>query len=152
MNPPLRAETGSPVEIGRQIVGQRGGRRIAQVRRLLQALQRDHLQIAIGLGVQQPRRHRVLLEHQQQRIDRRGGLKRRPAGEHLVEDRAEAVDVARRADLAPIAADLLGGHVARRADDRAGVRQAGVVGDPLGQAEIGDVRLARRRRSGCSTA
>ena len=44
---------------------------------------------------------------------------RRPAGEHLVEDGAQGVDVRGRPDFAHRAAGLLGGHVARRAEDGA---------------------------------
>ena len=47
----------------------------------------------------------------------RGGLERRAAGEHVVEDRPQAVDVARRAERPATerAPGLLGRHVARRA-------------------------------------
>ena len=115
---------------------------IAQVRRLLQTLQRDHFQLAIGPRVHQPRRQRLLLEHQQHGVDRRSRLKRRPAGEHLVENRAQAIDVAGRSELTATAGGLLRGHVARRAENRAGERQIRVGLDPLGQAEIGHVRPA----------
>ena len=54
----------------------------------------------------------------------------------------EAVDVGRRAELAPGAGGLLGGHVAGRAQDRAADRQRAVLTGPLGQAEVGDVRAS----------
>ena len=67
-------------------------------------------------------------------------LERRPAGEGLVEDRPEGVDVGRRADR--VALGLLGGHVAgcphHLAADGRPVRDL----EPLRQAEVGDLRRA----------
>ena len=56
------------------------------------------------------------------------------AGERLVEDAAERVDVGCRADLA--AAPLLGRHVFDRADDR-GAAEYAAVAERLGEAEVG---------------
>ena len=78
---------------------------------------------------------------------------RRPAGQQRVEDRAEAVDVGRRGDRPRVA-----GRPAR-GPCTAGVPRIGpgrvrsaVRLDPLGQPEVGDVRLPLARRAGCSRA
>ncbi len=77
-----------------------------------------------------------------------GALEGRPAREHLVKNDAQTVDIAGGAGLAPAERDLFRSHVGRRADDRARQGQARADGQPrraghaLGQAEIGDVRLA----------
>ena len=42
----------------------------------------------------------------------------------------------------PLSHHLFGSHVARRPDDRPRVRQPLVLGDPAGEAEIGQMRLA----------
>src|SRR5262249_40372931 len=61
------------------------------------------------------------------------------AGEQLVEDHPQGVDVGGGAD--GVGAPLLGGHVVRRADDGpAGPRLGG--GEEDGQAEVGGGRLA----------
>ena len=72
----------------------------------------------------------------------RRALERRAAGEHLVEDRAQGVDVGGGRDVGGRAAGLLGGHVARRAHDVAGAGQARLALHQLGQAEVGDLRDA----------
>jgi hypothetical protein len=75
-------------------------------------------------GVQQ--RHQVV------------ALERPPPGEQLVEDDAERVDVAGRADEGAVAAGLLGGHVRRGADGEAGLGQVAALRRP-GEAEVGDL-------------
>ena len=69
--------------------------------------------------------------------------KRRPPGEHVVTRHAERVDVA--AAVQRLAFDLLGAHVERRAQRDADLRQVGrgALADQAGQAEIGDLHLAR---------
>ncbi len=66
------------------------------------------------------------------------------AGEHLVEDHAQGIDVGTVVDLQWVL-DLLGGHVLRRAHDlsRAGERQVvRFLAHQLGDAEVGDLHLA----------
>ena len=79
-----------------------------------------------------------LLENRQRRV----ALKRRLAGAHLVQHRAQAEQVGARIGL--LAQRLLGGHVQRRAGDEAGARQLHVVGD-AGQAEVGQLDAIVRR-------
>ena len=58
----------------------------------------------------------------------------------MKEDHSEAVDVGARVGALRVLG-LLRRHVARGAEDRAGAGYTTVSFDPLGQAEIGDVRL-----------
>ena len=51
-------------------------------------------------------------------------IERRRAGQQLVEDHAQGVDVGPGVDVHRRRVGLLGRHVRRRADDRAGVAQA----------------------------
>ena len=80
---------------------------------------------------------------QVERVQRRRGVKRRPAGQTLVEDRPQAVDVGERPDLRG-AGGLLRGHVRGRAQD-AVAGQGPFLGEALGQSEIGDLGHAVRR-------
>ncbi len=84
---------------------------------------------------------RLLFPNLAQGLVDRLGLKRRPAREQLVEHRPQPVNVDRGGDLAAMTRHLLGCHVRGSAEDEAGVRQAAVVLDALGQPEIGDVGL-----------
>ena len=80
-----------------EVVGQVGGRGVAPCGRLLQALQADRLQVARRPSVELPRRHRARCSVTWRSVSAtRRRLERRPAGQQLVEDRAEAVDVGRR--------------------------------------------------------
>ena len=125
--------------VGFEVGRERRGRRVTQLGRLLKALEADQFEFAVHGGVEVARRHRFLFQHEQQRIDRVRGLERRPAGEQFVEDRAERVDVRGRREFLP-PRGLLGGHVARRADHRAGAREARRAVDLLGETEVGHFR------------
>src|SRR5262249_23472340 len=78
----------------------------------------------------------LALGHVEHRLD--GGAAREggPAGETLVEDGAQAVDVGGGAKPLP-RPRLLGGHVGGGADDGAGLRQPAVALDGPGQPEVG---------------
>ena len=108
---------------------------------LLQAFQADRLQVGGDARLEPSRRRRVTLEDQDQRLHHRGGAEGRPADQELVQDGPEAVDVGRRPDLLAMPPGLLGGHVAGRPQDRPRLRQAAVLPDAPGQAEVGHVRL-----------
>jgi len=67
-------------------------------------------------------------------------FERRPAGQALVQQRAQGVDVCRRSRIAHLARRLLRRHVRRRPHDRARLAHVTGIGvDPLGQAEVGDL-------------
>ena len=72
---------------------------------------------------------------------RRVVLERRPAGEQLVEDGAQRINVGGGADLLGPARRLFGGHVAGRAEDEAG-GGLDAFAAPLGEAEVGDLGRA----------
>ena len=92
-----------------------------------------HLRPVVG-----DRRDRVLLLLERQ-LGERAVLVRQPAGEELVGADAERVDVRRRAGL--LAARLLGREVGRRAEHRADLGDARLLGR-LGDAEVGELRDA----------
>ena len=82
-----------------QVLGQRGGRVVPLGRVLLQALQRDRLDVARQARHQPRRRHRLGRLDLLERLQHRRPPERRAAGQQLVEDRPQRVDVGRRADL-----------------------------------------------------
>ena len=111
-------------------------------RLLLQALQADRLQVARNRCVEPPRRHRLVADDLDHRVHRRGRLERRPAGDQGIEGRPQGIHVGRRTDLAPLAPGLLRRHVAGRPHDLARAGQPAVALHLLGQAEVGDARVA----------
>ena len=125
-----------------QVLGQRVGARVAVGGALLQALQADHLQVARQRAPPSRRRDDRLVDDLHHRVPCRVALERRPAGERLVQDGPQRVDVGLHAD-ARAAGGLLGGHVAGSAEDLPGLGQAAVGADVLGEAEVGDFRDGR---------
>ena len=96
-----------------------------------------------GSARHQPRRrHRLGRLDLLERLQHRRPPERRAADQQLVQDRPQGVDVGERADLLGLALGLLGGHVAGRAQDRLGRRQARFDVQDLGQAEVGDLGRA----------
>src|SRR5262249_54343297 len=139
-------------QIGFKIRGQFVGGAITKLGRFLQALECDHFQVAVDLGIQELWRYRVLLENHKHGVNRRSGLKWWTARQHRIENCAEAVDIRAHADRTAAAGGLLGAHEAGRSDDGAslcelmewlGARFIERVGnEPLGQSEVAYVRLA----------
>src|SRR5262249_40597069 len=99
----------------------------------------------VDLRVEPPRRYRLLVEDQKQRVDRGGGAEGRTAGQALIEDGAQAIDVAGRAERTATAGGLLGRHVAGRADDGTRLRQTAAL-DALGQPKVRNQREPRITR------
>ena len=99
------------------------------------------------LHVERRRRQRILLQHLLHRRRRRAG-ERPLAGQELVEDDAGGEEI--RAAVDRQAQDLLGRHVARRAEHRADLRQVRRL--DVGDAEVGDLHACRRRAGRCSPA
>src|SRR5262245_5907640 len=126
-----------------QVVGQSLRGPVAALGIFLQALEADRLQIARHLGLKTPYRHRFLFEHLVERLERGGSAERRTAGQQLIEDGAEGVDVGRGTDGTALPGRLFGGHVAGRAHDVAGPRLARSTAKPR-QAEVSDFRLKIR--------
>ena len=137
-----RAVTGSPLSHRFRSSASSRADRVPPPRLLLQAFQADHLQVARDLAVEPRgrlgRSSRGPLAGCRQRCRPRTA----PARQQGVEDGAQAVDVGRRRDRAATAQRLLRGHVGGRPHDRAGLGQLDALLEPLGQAEVGDVRLA----------
>ncbi len=87
------------------------------------------------------RRDRLAAHDLLQRIQHVAPAKRWIAGQEGIQHRTQAVNVRpRRQHL--LRRRLLRCHVFRRAHDGPGLRQLGAALDTLGQAEVGDVRLA----------
>ena len=85
------------------------------------------------------------------RLQGAGRHERHLAGQALVEQDAQGVDVRGGADPLRLARGLLRGHVARRAQRLAGARrvpgQTVLVLQELGQAEVADLRACRPGRT-----
>src|SRR5204862_404384 len=118
-----------------QVFGQGKRRRITLPRILIETFEANRFQVARGLGLKSPRSDRLLRANLLQRVERCCTLKRRTAGEQLVEDGAEGPDIGRRPYIVAAHAGLFRRHVLRSADDVAGVRAVAVVVDLLGEAE-----------------
>ncbi len=139
------------VEVTSEILGERAGRAVAPRRGFLKALQRDRLEVPRDRAGEPPRRGRLGLAHQLEHDEHRLARERRPAGEHLVEDGPQRVDIGRRSDPRRVALGLLGRHVVGRSEDGARLRPRAVavalrqpeVAD-LGRAEVGREQDVRR--------
>ena len=124
-----------------QFVGQflRGG--VALFRLFLEALQADRFEVARDAVVQNTGCHGFRVPDLEQRFLHGLGQERRSAGEQIVENGAQRVDVAGRPHAPVLAGGQLGGHVIRRPDHLAGEGQVGVLLHPFCQAEIGQMHL-----------
>jgi len=111
-----------------------------------QALEANRLQIARHARVEEPWRQRLAVRYQIQRLRDRLGLERRPSGKQLIQNRAQGINVGRRADFFGFARGLLGSHILRRAHQRLAAGQADFRIEDLGQAEIGNLRRSIGRQ------
>ena len=123
----------------------------ALLRVLLETVPDDALEAGRDVLVRDGEVRRVFLQDRRHRVGGRVAVERAPAREHLVEDRAEGEDVAAR--VGGLAADLLGRHVAERAEHDAGLRARGrgrqvrrlaalLRVRELGEAEVEDLHAA----------
>src|SRR5947209_136919 len=74
-----------------------------------------------------------------QRLQCRGSLERRPAGQQFVQDYAQGVHIRGRTDVLATAFRLLGRHVTGCADENAGARQVHIRIQLLGETEVGNL-------------
>ena len=123
-----------------QVLGQVLGRLVPLGRILSQALQTDRFQAGRDVADDLARRDWLLGVDLVQRFHRARAEERRLARQHLIQNRAERIDVGGRAHGVGLALGLFRGHVAGGADHFAAdrVALAGPV-QHLGQAEIGDL-------------
>ena len=117
----------------------RGGRRGAPLGRLGEQLHDQPLERGRHLRGMVRRRHRRHREVLGEHVRRVVGGERGTPGHQLVEGDAERIQIARGADL--VAADLLGGEIAHRADDDP------LGGQAVGALELGDAEVAERGRA-----
>ncbi len=149
------------------VLGQGAGRLVATVAVLLQALHHDPVQLAAEQLAQPPRVTLALdrdgrgaLSQRAEPRARAGWLlladdpahlvvahlpqplpvERRGAGQQLVEQHAQGVDVAARVHVQPAQGRLLRGHVQRRADHLGEVREQRLLGQRLA-GRLGDAEI-----------
>ena len=113
------------------------------MRRLVQALQTDRLEIARHVGLDAAGRDRIFVCDFVQSFISRVSTEGGPAGEQLVQDRPKRVNVRGRADVLRLAACLFGGYVGRGAEKHTGPCMAGVAIEAIGRTEVGDLRYAK---------
>ena len=107
------------------------------------AAQADRLQIHRHPGHESRRRRGVLVGDLAHQLARIRPLENRPLRQQLVQNRAEAIHVARHGRTGDPAGDHLGRQVTRGADQVEGRRDVGLVLQDLGEAEVADVGLPR---------
>ncbi len=134
-------EDGLAAEPALELVGQLLGRAVAALGLALEAAEGDRLEVLIHVRDERARRDHILLEDGEDGRERRRPDEGRTPDEGLVEDRADRVDVDGRRERAR-PPRLLGGHVARRPDDGARLRELRVGAHLLREAEVGDERSA----------
>ena len=122
------------VEEPAQVLGHLVGRLVAALRILVDRLEDDGFEVCAGFACRCRRGpDRVLRLDLLDQLQAVGSVEGRLEREQLVERQAKAVDVG---PGIAFAAKPLGGDVAKRAEDVAGLSQAVVVG--LGEPEVGD--------------
>ena len=104
---------GNGQEQSAQVFGEVGGRGVAILLSFRERLETDTLHFDRDVRDDLARRLRLVFAHLPQKLQRVVRPERHVAGEHLVEDDAEAVDVGPAVDAMGRARSLLGRHVAR---------------------------------------
>ena len=113
----LIADVGEPLL---QRLGQFQGRRVAVLGADRHRLQADRLKRGVDRPPQPPGGRKHADADPRQHLGGRVAGERRVADQHAVKRRPQAVHVAGRADPVVVAGRLLGAHISRRADRRAG--------------------------------
>ena len=90
-----------PLPEALQVLGQRQGAGVATAGLLLQAVQRDRLQVARQAGLQAARPGRLVGRHRPQQLQGAVALERQLPREELIEHHPQGVDVRRRPHQAP---------------------------------------------------
>jgi hypothetical protein len=108
---------------------------------LIEALEADRLEIAVDRPAGRSGPEHLSLTNSSERVQRVRSFERRLASQQFVEDGAQPVDIGQGGHVLS-AAGLFGGHVTRRSQYRAGVRQAAYRAEPPRQTEVRDVWLA----------
>ena len=124
-------------QVALEILGQRGGARVAISWILFHALETDGLQVARNRVVMMARCDGLVFEHLPQHAEQRTA-ERELARQGVVEDHAQPVNVGPRVDQVR-GQDLLTAHELRRPRDLALSRDLGRELDVVRQAEISDL-------------
>ena len=111
-----------------------------------QAFQANRLDIPGHGRIDLPQLRRLTLRDLLQGGRQRRGLKWRMSGQCGIQNRAQRVDIGRRAGLSRVAGRLFRSHVAGRPQNLPGHRQLGIRLGSLGQSEIRDPRPQLSRR------
>jgi hypothetical protein len=120
-----------------QILGQFLGAGIAPGGIFLQAAEADGLDILWHAAAEGPRWCRLALLDQLQGFQGRFTAEGGPAGQQLIENGSEAVNVCRRRERLAASGSLLGGHVSRCPQNGTRLRQQALPRDLLRQAKVG---------------
>ena len=115
-----------------EVFHQRLRRRIAAGRLFLQTFQAEGFQVGRHARIEQARRKRLLVHYILQRIGERLAHERGAAGEEVIKNRAERIDVATPANQPAFGGGLLRGHVVGRAKHLAGQSQFQVRSSEFG--------------------
>ena len=136
----LAGQDGLALPPAAQILGHGQGTFIAAGRILLQALPHDGVQVGRQVRHQAPQGRQVGFHGAAEGLDAVVGGEGRLAGQHLVQGRAQAVDIRAAVDPLMLAAHLLGGHVVDGAHGLPMLGEFGGIQAP-GQPEIQDRRF-----------
>jgi hypothetical protein len=131
-----------------QVAGQLGGGGVAPVALLGQRLPHDRVHVPAEGAVERAQRHGLRFRHGPDGVGQAAAhVVGEPAGQELVKDHAQRVDVAADVEVGRVGRHLLRAHVGERAHDLAGGGLQGGLPVRVGgarHAEVQDLGLARR--------
>ena len=126
-----------------EVFGQGLGAGVAAGGILIEALEADRFQFPVHLSPEAGRRRRFSLGNLAQDLQRRGTREWRAAREQFVENRPQGIHVRRGGHSRRTAGGLLGCHVGRGADHRAGDGEGGFLLREFRDPEINEMRHTR---------